>query len=212
MLLYGFECAKRVVGIDINEDAIAFAKSKRQSYSDIEGILEFKLPSEMATEKFNLVLSKDSFEHYDNPEDFIVTLEQYLKPNGQLVIGFSPLWKSPYGGHINDLTRLPWVHLLFPEPVLLLELRRFLKDENNKSFKQIAGGLNKMTLKRYLKIVQDRGFEFEFFKTNVSSNLKERSLLRIFRILCLIPPIREYFTVNLYSILHIKDRPSLSFQ
>jgi len=56
-------------------------------------------------------------------------MKQYLKQDGLLVIGFSPLWKAPYGGHIRFMTKLPWAHLIFPEEVIMAERRRFRPDE-----------------------------------------------------------------------------------
>jgi SAM-dependent methyltransferase len=199
--------AKKVVGIDINKNSIDFAKSKLKEYPLANEVLTFALPKDARPDKYDMVLSKDSFEHYDDPENFIVTMQQYLKPSGKLIIGFSPLWKSPFGGHIKRLTRvpLPWVHLVFPERILMAELRRSLQDESLESFRQIAGGLNKMTLDRFLKLVESQRLEFEYIKTNVGSTLKDRFALSVFKIICLIPGLEEYFTVNLYSILRAKN-------
>ncbi len=195
--------AKHVVGVEINPEALAFSHSKLQKYP--QAAVEFKLPSEVsANERFDLIISKDSFEHYDNPEEFILNLKRLLKPDGVLCIGFSPLWKSPYGAHIAGMTKLPWVHLMFPEQVLIHELRGYINSNKIESFKDVAGGLNKMTLKRYTKIVESAGLEFQQFKTNVTSNRKSKFVFSVFRVLCMAPPIREYFTINVYSILRIK--------
>lgn len=217
---YGSTCyymaqkgTKKVVGFDINMDYIAFARSKLKDYPNLNGFLTFVSHIEIGHEKFDLVISKDCFEHYENPEKMMLNLKEYLKPGGKIVIGFSPLWKSPYGGHLSTLTRMPWVHLLFPERVLMQELRRFLKDESVSSFKQIAGGLNKMVFRRYIQIAQDLDLGFEFLKTNMSSNSKERFVFFIFRILGHIPGAKDYFTVNLYSILSAsKNARAITFE
>jgi SAM-dependent methyltransferase len=193
--------AAKAVGVDINKDAIAFAQSKLQDYPDCQGRVEFKLLSELNNEKFDFVLSKDSFEHYENPEEFILTLKKHVEANGKLIIGFSPLWKSPYGGHIKALSRWPWIHILFSESLLMSELKRFFRNDNLQSFKQVAGGINKMTLGRYLRIVQDSGLKIDFLRINTSSNWKDKCVLFFFNVLRLIPFLKEYFTVNLYSIL-----------
>jgi SAM-dependent methyltransferase len=197
--------AKKVVGIDINQKGLDFAKKQAKQYPQLSGILEYKTPEEMKNEKFDIVFSKDSFEHYSQPEKFIKIMKQYTKPSGQLVIGFSPLWKSPYGAHITDFTRLPWVHLLFPEHILICELSRFLNDKTVDSFDQIAGGLNKMTLKRYKKIIEKEALVVHYFQTNISSNPKEQCILKLFSAIASIPFLKEYFTVNLYSILTLKS-------
>jgi len=47
----------------------------------------------------------------------------------RIAIGFGPLWKSPYGGHIGYMTRLPWAHLLFSERAIMRERRRFFPND-----------------------------------------------------------------------------------
>jgi len=198
--------ARKVVGIDINENWITFAREKISTdYQHLSNIVEFGLPADMRHTKFDVVISKNSFEHYDDPEDFIFIMKKYLKRDGILVIGFSPLWKSAYGSHTGKLTWIPWAHLLFPESAIISELKCFLKDENIKSYKDIAGGLNKMTLNRYLNIIEKSGLEFEYLKTNVSTKLTDRLVFALFNVLRSIPFCREYFTVNLYSILCERD-------
>jgi SAM-dependent methyltransferase len=141
--------ATRVVGIDIVGSTIEFAKLKLMTeYKELSNIVEFRLADDILDEKFDVVISKDSFEHYANPEKFFTSMKDYLKPGGTMVIGFGPLWKAPYGGHITFMTKVPWAHLLFPESVIMQERRRFRNDGAG-SFKEVSGGLNKMTLKRY---------------------------------------------------------------
>jgi hypothetical protein len=60
------------------------------------------------------VFSKDSFEHFAEPEAIVERMIEVLQPDGRLVIGFDPLWKGPTVGHIDFMTKLPWAHLLFP--------------------------------------------------------------------------------------------------
>ena len=194
--------ARRIVGIDIDKDRVNFAKQKLASdYQNLSGVIEFRLASDMGSEKFDVVLSKDSFEHYTDPENIIAIMKKHLRPDGTIAIGFGPLWKSPYGGHISFMTKIPWAHLLFPETVIMHERKRFRPDEDAESFGQIRGGLNKMTLERYLSIIRESGLEFEFFRTNASN----RKLIPLFNVLRRIPFCREYFTVNVYSIVRIRS-------
>ena len=94
--------AKKVVGVDINRTRILFAKTKlNNDYPKLSNIVDFKHVEDLDDEKFDIVLSKDSFEHFSDPEKFIFSMKNNLKKDGVMVIGFSPLWKSPYGGHTN---------------------------------------------------------------------------------------------------------------
>ena len=206
---YGSTCfymaqrgAKSVIGLDIDEDRVNFAKSQLVSaYGELLSIVQFYLLDTFPEgQQFDMVISQDCFEHYANPEEAVCQMKQYLKQDGLLVIGFSPLWKAPYGGHIGFMTKLPWAHLIFPEEVIMAERRRFRPDEEAKSFEQIRGGLNKMTLARYLQIMQDSALEFEYFRVNVSTS----KLMKVFNLLRRIPFCREFFTQSVYSVMRPK--------
>lgn len=192
--------AKKAVGIDIDARYVDFASSKLSNdYQHLSNIVDFRLASDTRDEKFDVIISKDSFEHFVDPERIVVSMKQHLCPDGFVAIGFGPLWKSPFGGHINFMTKLPWAHLLFPEAVIMRERSRFRPNEHAESFEQIRGGLNKMTLEKYVRIIRENGLEFEWIRTNVSDS----NLIGLFNLLARVPCWREYFTVNLYSIVRV---------
>lgn len=205
---YGSTCiylaengARKVVGVDIDENRISFAESLLLTdFKYLSNVVEFKNIDEICNrsnyEKFDIVLSKDSFEHYADPDNIIVIMKKKLKKNGIMVIGFGPLWKAPYGGHIQFMTKVPWAHLIFPESVIMAERKRFRPDEDAKSFEQILGGLNKMTLNKFLILIRKNRLEFEYFKVNRSPT----KLMFLFNILRRIPLCREFFTQNVYCV------------
>jgi hypothetical protein len=119
-----------------------------------------------------------------------------LAPGGMIAIGFGPLWKSPYGGHIRYMTRLPWAHLLFPERVVLRERERFFPDQRVRTFGEIVGGLNKMTLSRFRAIIAANDLEEVYFRVNASKH----RLGPAFSLLAKLPLAREYFSFNLYGL------------
>jgi SAM-dependent methyltransferase len=202
----GLECveaaqrgALRVVGTDIR--GVEFARARLATrHPELQDRVEFVSTdgslAELGRERFDVVLSKDSMEHYADPESFIAVMAGLLKPGGELFIGFGPLWKSPTGGHIDFMTRIPWAHLIFPESVILAERRRFRPRENPRHFEEIAGGLNKMTLDRFRTIMSSSGLECRYFETNVSDN----PIVKAMSVASRISPIREYFTANVYGI------------
>lgn len=196
--------AAKAIGVDIRPEDIKFAQSKISEYPNCRDKVEFKLLEDLNSAQFDIVLSKDSFEHYQNPEQFMSVLKSYLKPDGKMIIGFSPLWKSPYGAHTWSLSRWPWIHVIFPESVVLIELRRYFENDNI-TYENWASGLNKMTADRYLRIVQENDLKIEYMEFNASSRIKARCTLALFNGLRLIPGLKEYFTVNIYSILQIKE-------
>jgi SAM-dependent methyltransferase len=191
--------AERVVGVDISELALA-AQNHAAESSTVKERVEFVHTdgslSELGDRRFDLVFSKDSFEHFSEPERILNGMIDVVAPGGQLVIGFGPLWKGPTGGHIGFMTKLPWAHLLFPEPVIMEERKRFRPQEDARRFEDILGGLNKMTLARFESLMADTGLRCRYFETNVSDNPIVRAMAVVRRI----PPLREYFTASVHSI------------
>jgi 2-polyprenyl-3-methyl-5-hydroxy-6-metoxy-1,4-benzoquinol methylase len=194
--------ARSVTGIDIDEQRIQFAKAKLASaYGVLSSVVRFYLPETLpAGQHFDMIVSKDCFEHYANPEAIVGQMKRYLKPDGVLVIGFTQLWKAPYGGHISFMTKLPWAHLIFPEEVIAAERRRFRPEEEAKTFAEMRGGLNQMTLARFLQIMQDSALKFQYFRINVSTS----KLMKLFNLLRRIPFCQECFTQSIYSVMRPK--------
>lgn len=205
MALHG---ARQVVGIDIQEHPIEFAKAKLcTEYRNLANKVDFKVVTEskqLEGQKFDIILSKDSFEHIADPKKYLQELQEYVADDGIIAIGFGPLWKSPYGGHIGFMTLFPWAHLLFPESVIMKERKRFRPDEDAEKFEQVKGGLNKMTLSKFMAVIESSNLEPLYFKTNVH----DRKLTGVFNILGRLPFCKEYFTFNLYSIWRVNPQTS----
>jgi SAM-dependent methyltransferase len=190
--------AAHVVGIDLQiapqavrmvaEDS---ALAGRVELVETDGTLD-----ELGERTFDVVLSKDSFEHYADPESFVFALKRRVRPGGVLAIGFGPLWRSPTGGHIDYMTPLPWAHLLFPEDVILAERRRFRPDDEARTFAEVAGGLNKMTLARFEAIMASSGLERVYFDVNVSEN----PVVKAMKVVSRIPGLGELLTTNVYGV------------
>ncbi|HEX3716439.1 MAG TPA: class I SAM-dependent methyltransferase [Verrucomicrobiae bacterium] len=190
--------AKRVVGIDTDDERVNFAKYKlRTEFKHFSDRIEFAVPNEFKHETFDLVISEDCFEHYEDPVAIMKQISTMLGPNGKVIIGFSCLWKSPGGGHIGCMTKLPWAHLVFPERVIMRERKRYRPDENARCFSEIRGGLNKMTYDKFLNTMEESGYEIESLATNVSKS----KLVPIANLIRKIPFCFEYFTKNLYAVV-----------
>lgn len=158
--------ATEVVGIDTE---LAYADEfLRERAPDVADHVRFFTTDGsldvVADRQFDLVVSKDSFEHYPEPESFVRSIVPLIAPGGSLVIGFGPLWKSPEGGHIGYMTKLPWAHLIFPERVIMSERRRFRPDEQARRFGEIRGGLNKMTYAAFAASSRRAGWTASTFR------------------------------------------------
>jgi len=203
---YGSSCfefarqgARRVLGIDVNEAFVAFAQRQLEREPELHGVLEFRLVGAEGAdlgERFDVAISKDSFEHIADPERYLEALKRYVGPGGEIAIGFGPLWRSPYGSHQLAMTRLPWVHLILPERVVMREYARLGFPGPTASFADVAGGLNKMTLGRFEQILRDPELEIVYFQTNRTTARSGRALAALARL----PGARELCTFNVYAL------------
>ena len=192
--------ARRVVGVNIDARRITFAqRTLAADYADLGDHVAFRTITgfdDLDVEQFDLIISKDSFEHYAEPEQFVPALLPHLAQNGRIAIGFGPLWQSPFGGHIGYMTRLPWAHLLFSERTIMRERRRYFPTDPVERYGEIIGGLNQMTLARFTGIMGSSGLTATYFRTNVS----EHPFTRPLDLFARLPRAREYATFNCYSI------------
>jgi hypothetical protein len=58
------------------------------------------------------------------------------------------------------LRPVPWMHLIFKEETIMA-VRSLYKTDGAKRFEEVEGGLNKMTVGRFLRLVEASGFEVE---------------------------------------------------
>jgi len=197
--------ASSVVGIDIDAALIDFANQQLDGrYGHLNEVVDFHrsggLLEGVDEHDFDLIISQDAFEHIAEPEAMVSELVSRLAPNGELAIGFSPLWHSPTGGHISHMTWLPWAHLLFPERVIMNERRRYMSvGKPWDGFRKWADvGLNQMSLHRFLEIMDRTSLEKKYLAFNVYPNHARLALaLNAFR---KIPITREFTTISVYGI------------
>jgi SAM-dependent methyltransferase len=152
---FGNECreiqahgAKRVIGLDIRPQVLEIA---RQNSSGIEY-------AETTTEKADVILSLDSFEHYPDPGAVLKAMHELLAPNGHVVVSFGPIWKHPLGGH--NFSVFPWAHLLFSEAALIQWKNQFSTKPISR-FSEVDEGLNGMTIKRFIWFVESSPLKFK---------------------------------------------------
>ncbi len=77
------------------------------------------------------------------------------------MISFGPTWYHPLGGHLFSV--FPWAHLLFSERALL-RWRSGFRSDGATRFREVEGGLNQMTIRRFEKIVEMSPFRFVEFE------------------------------------------------
>lgn len=201
--------ARRAVGVDIQSVASARTRVERD-YPELADRVAFRqvAPDEdLGDEQFDFVISKNSFEHVDDPPGFVEAMKKHLAPGGRLLIGFGPLWKAPSGGHIGYMTNLPWAHLIFPERVILRERRRYRPDEDPQRFEEVRGGLNRMTLARFRETMAASGLEARYWAVN----RHEHPAVKVADWLRRIPGLEEYFAFSVHTVWQ-RPEPKLELE
>ena len=192
------EQTTKVVGIDLNETLISFAKENLQeNFVELEKRLEFKLENicNLDSEQFDIVVSKDTFEHIIELEKVINCIYRVLKPGGKCYIGFGPLYYSHNGEHSKTLAPFKWGHALLSDRFMINYYNK--KNPLNKIESIYDLGLNKLKLKDYKEIFKRSDFEVVYFKSNVS----EHWIGKMQNLLSYIPFLKEYFSFNIYCVL-----------
>jgi SAM-dependent methyltransferase len=146
--------AKRVIGLDIQQSCLEQARIAAQR----AGVADRCTFSVDTTEKADVIISLDSFEHFEDPAAILDRMKRLLNPGGRVIASFGYTWYHPYGGHLFSV--FPWAHLIFTEQALI-RWRSRLRNDGATRFSEVAGGLNQMTIKRFEKIVANSPFEFE---------------------------------------------------
>jgi len=89
--------ARRVVGVDVDEEAIAYAR-RRYSGDNVEFETQDLHELDFAPGSFDAVVSFESVEHLERPEAFLARAAEVLRPGGVLVAS------TP---HVRETTRSP---------------------------------------------------------------------------------------------------------
>ena len=195
----GFKKPEKIIGIDINKNLIEFAKNNLiNNYPDLISIIDFKniQISELDEYDFDIIVSKDTFEHIIELDKVIPEIIKRLKINGKLLLGFGPLYNSFNGDHYQTKSKIPWGHLIRNEESIIKQLNK-KRDDKNKLITIYDLGLNKYSLKQYEYLLNNCGLEIIYYKTNIN----DHPISKIFSQISRINILKEYFTNNIYCIL-----------
>jgi SAM-dependent methyltransferase len=102
---------------------------------------------------YEAVVCGNVVEHLEDPHAALAEIYRVLVPGGVAFVDF-PLFRSPYGGHITDVVRIPWFHLL-PKRWVEAELKRRGAERERAVFLTLNG----ITSARFRRIVDQLGFE-----------------------------------------------------
>jgi len=197
--------AKKVVGIDIDAEKIDFAKrniSLRHPHR--QAVLSFQCCEidALPDDSFDLIVSKDTFEHVSNLPGLLQGIRRCLKPGGRLYAGFGPLYNSPNGYHEWPHGGIPWGHLLIPHKWLLF-FHNMFKKERVRSLSDLDQ-LNQLPFSEYERFFDACGLDVISFSVNQSEHIVSRMMTFLRHV----PFLREYCTHNIYCVMEKVCNPT----
>jgi SAM-dependent methyltransferase len=99
---------------------------------------------------FDFVFSLNAFEHIPDPWRALEEITRVLKPEGHVFLQFTPIYFSDGGHHIDGLTDIPWIHLLYDRA----EIKKIILDAGKvpNEVDNILDSLNGYSVRQYLEI------------------------------------------------------------
>ncbi|MDC0938112.1 class I SAM-dependent methyltransferase [Pelagibacteraceae bacterium] len=187
-----------VTGIDLEDDLLTFANENlNNNFYQLKSKIEFKkknLLDDKFNQEFDLIVTKDTFEHTIDLPKILDKFYDLLKMNGKVYIGFGPLYNFYNGDHGRTQLKFPWLHVILSDEFIVNRLNKRNKIQINK-IEDL--GLSKYSFKEYKDMFKNSKFEIEYFATNKS----DHPVSKLFNFLSKFRFFREYCTYNIYCVL-----------
>jgi SAM-dependent methyltransferase len=199
--------ARHVVGVDVDKERIVLARKKAVGEgvaSSVTFIRADFVKEYEAPHLFDVAFNQSAFEHILSPLECLGKIHGCLAPGGLLGTLFGPLWLSPYGAHMWGFTPVPWVHLFFPELVVLkVRTERYRPDEIVHQYEDIRGHLNRITVKRFKQYATDAHFEIQAIRLNPAQDRGKYKLVN--KVINAVGPLQEFGAHQLLAVLKKLD-------
>lgn len=173
--------AREVLGVDIALPRLEHGRKLANGVANVSFAAK-------AVGTFDVAISLNSFEHFPHPEMNLAELAGATRNGGKILITFGSPWLSPWGSHMDFFTHVPWVNILFSERTVF-HVRRLYRDDDGGSY---FPDMNKMTIRRFEKIVRESGLTVE--------RLTYRAV-RGLPLLTHLPALRELFINQVTCVL-----------
>jgi SAM-dependent methyltransferase len=147
--------ARHVIGIDLRQKWL----DQAMAHASARGVADRCTFQREWTDPVDQIISLDSFEHFADPAGVLAHMRRLLRPGGQVLAAFGPTWYHPLGGHIYSV--FPFSHLLFSERALV-RWRSMHKSDGATTIAE--SGLNKMTIRRFIRFVEASPLKFASFE------------------------------------------------
>lgn len=204
---YASQGVKSIVGVEILEKYKKEAEELSKKYN-VADKFTFVCADASDTpfddETFDTIIMNDAMEHVDEPEEVLKECYRILKKDGKLYLNFPP-YNHPYGAHLSDAIAMPWVHVFYSEKTLIEAYKELVKDlpdgKERIDFRinkrpdgtEYFSYINKMTIKRFQKIMRNSSFKLEYYK--------EEPLRNIFRYPSKLPFFKEFLVKMVVCVL-----------
>jgi SAM-dependent methyltransferase len=206
--------ARRVVGIDPYEPSIRAAMANLDQFPYHKGTVEYHVTTihELEEHDFDVVFSEATFEHVLDVPEVLAGIRGVLRPGGQAIIGFGPLYHSPFGDHGwmraalpgGQRLSLPWGHLLVPERWLFRRMEALYGKPVRSTTDWPFQTLNKKTVQDYLRFFRNCGMRVILERRNTSFRLMGKLGAAVARL----PVLERYLTRYMYYMLEKpEDQP-----
>lgn len=197
------EGAARAVGVDINPYTTEWGREKLQrQWGERAQILCGDIMA-MAPDPSDIIISTNTMEHVSDIAGTLRALVAACRPGGELFIGFSPLWFSPYGNHGYPPSRIPWYHLLRGDGVVLDDLARHL-DWRYDTVQE--AGFNCATPDQFRTALAGLDVEILSARRNVGRSPLRTLVSQSILALSVIPALEKYVTVGFFW--HLRRKPA----
>ncbi len=183
--------AKHVVGLDLNATYIEKARGLARELGLTEQVEFTARFAEALENRFDVVLSQNSMEHFKNPAGALSEMKAALKENGVILITFGAPWFSPYGSHMHFFVRVPWLNILFREKTVMI-VRSHFRNDGATRYEEVEGGLNKMSVAKFERLIRECGLRVEY---------KRYDCVKGINFIAELPLLRELLINNICCIL-----------
>ena len=192
------EAGARPVGVDVDERRVAFATRK------LEGTPAQILAGDAAClplpdESVDVIVSDAVLEHLPDLARAFAEGRRVLRRGGRFCARWGPAWLTYNGPHLIKCLAIPWVHLLFPDAVIVQALEQ-LKREHDRipasylDYKiQDFRAMGRLTRRKLRMEAKAAGFEL------VDESSRSRGPLK--QVLSQVPPFDELLAGELIVVL-----------
>jgi SAM-dependent methyltransferase len=199
--------ARRVIGIDPLTVSVECARAKLADRPNLAPVVDFRTAviHDLEEDGFDAIVSENTFDHIVDVPETLAAIRDRLRPGGQALLGFGPLWHAPDGDHgwirqalpFGRRFLIPWGHLLFPRRWALRRLERMVGKPARDTIDWPYLALNQLAAADFHRLFLVSGLRVKVFRTNESWGRRGK----VFGPFAKLPIIGKCFNSGIYAIL-----------